>query len=75
MTKSDSHFFAVTSLDVILKPENYNSIPTVHNFSEPFVICHIGWMMGLNKGHKTVIEIINKLKKKIQKLQGNFYRR
>lgn len=55
-------YFSVACSDVILKQGNYNSVPNVHDFSKPFVICHIGWMMGLNKGHKTVIEIISKLK-------------
>lgn len=67
-----NEYFSVACSDVILKPENYNSIPTVHNFSEPFVICHIGWMMGLNKGHKTVIEIINKLKKEFKNCKAIF---
>ena len=58
--ESDTHFHVACS-DVILKKDNYFSEIKKHNPGEPFLICHTGWMVGYNKGHKTVINIAKKM--------------
>lgn len=55
------HYFETHYSSIDLKDSAYSSEINVHNPDDTFVIAHTGWMVGDNKGHKDVIQVLRRL--------------
>ncbi|WP_296876977.1 glycosyltransferase [Thomasclavelia sp.] len=55
-----------------LKEEHYSTEISNRNQDDEFIIVHTGWMVGYNKGHMEVIDVVKKLIDKGYKIKAYF---
>lgn len=58
---SDNNYFDAYALDVMLDENGFSNNIFYHNKNESFIICHTGWMVGENKGHRLVLQVLKHL--------------
>lgn len=59
--KNNKTFFDAYALDVMISEDNFCNVISPHDNESPFIISHTGWMVGENKGHRTVIDVLRRL--------------
>ncbi len=65
-------YFETFYSSIDLKDDKYSDIINNYDKNSNFVLCHIGWMVGYNKGHMRILKAVKKLKEKDINIFVNF---